>query len=238
MPEWRLTLFTLALLAGMIAAGFWQLQRADEKRGLVAQLIQAQNQAVVNIENIEKIDDRLAYRQVIAVGEFVADRKILIDNRMWAGKFGYHAVQPFVLDNTRKMILVNRGWIAGDPARRSFPDIDTPSGKQILRGHIYVPPGQAYILGEQIIEHWPVVLQALDFVLIESALKGELFPYSIRLEKDTVAAQQVDWKAVNQQPTKHTAYAVQWFCMTLALVLIYVWNSSNLNELLRRKSAN
>lgn len=237
-PEWRLTLFTAVLLSCMISAGFWQLQRAEEKRIIVAQLAQAQSQAAVNIEKLGRIDDSLAYRPVIAVGEFVADRKILIDNRLWAGKFGYQVVLPFILENSGKMILVNRGWIAGDPGRQSLPDIDVPAGKQTLRGRIYVPPGQAYILGEQKIDHWPAVLQALDFELIKSALKGELFPYSIRLEKDTVAALQVDWKVVNQQPEKHTAYAVQWFCMTAVLVLIYMWNSSNLRELLRRKNAN
>lgn len=237
-PEWRLTLFTAVLLPCMIAAGFWQLQRAEEKRDIVATLIQAQKQPPVNIEEFELINNSLAYRQITAVGEFVTDRKILIDNRLWSGKFGYHAVLPFILDNTQKMILVNRGWVAGDPARKSFPDIATPSGKQTIRGHIYVPPGEAYILGEQKIDHWPAVLQALDFELIASALKNELFPYSIRLEKDTVAALQVDWKVVNQQPEKHTAYALQWFCMSVALVLIYIWNSSNLGELLRRKSVN
>lgn len=233
--EWRLTLFAMLMVSGMVSLGFWQLDRAEDKREIAARLQAAQQVPPISIAELDSEGGTLAYRPVKVEGEFLTDRIIFIDNRLWAGKFGYEVVVPLVQTN-HQLVLINRGWVPGDPARQSLPEIDIPPGKLQLSAHVYVPPGEAYILGEQHIKSWPAVLQALDMKLIAAALKRELFPYSLRLEKDTVAALQIDWKIVNQQPGKHTAYAVQWFCMAFALMVIFVWHSSNLQDLLRGKS--
>ncbi|HBM82559.1 MAG TPA: SURF1 family protein, partial [Halieaceae bacterium] len=47
--EWRITLFTALLFPALIALGFWQLERADEKRELETQWAQRQSEAPVEL---------------------------------------------------------------------------------------------------------------------------------------------------------------------------------------------
>ena len=62
-----------------------------------------------------------------------------------------------------------------------------------------------------------------------------LYPYSVRLDADSPGALTVDWPLVNMAPEKHRAYAVQWFCMALALLLIFLWRSSNVGAWLKQR---
>jgi surfeit locus 1 family protein len=81
------------------------------------------------------------------------------------------------------------------------------------------------------------VLQALDMAavrpVLESRLGRELFPWSLRLAEGDRAAFEAGWPLANASPAKHTAYAVQWFSMAAALVLVFLLRSSNLWQLLR-----
>ena len=61
---------------------------------------------------------------------------------------------------------------------------------------------------------------------------GEVFPYVLRLDRESPAALTVDWRVVNVQPDKHTGYAVQWFAMAAVLAVFYILRSSNLWQLL------
>ena len=59
-------------------------------------------------------------------------------------------------------VLVNRGWVAGDPARLSCP-MCRGSRRGKSRGHVYVAPGSPYLLAEQQLEPgWPKRLQAVE----------------------------------------------------------------------------
>ena len=59
------------------------------------------------------------------------------------------------------------------------------------------------------------------------------FPYVVRLTPDSAGALLADWPLINTRPEKHTAYAVQWFLMALALLLLFVWRSSSTARRLR-----
>jgi len=45
------------------------------------------------------------------------------------------------------------------------------------------------------------------------------------------------WPVVNVSPAKHRGYAVQWFTMAAALIVFFVFRSSNLWALLRGKTS-
>ncbi len=53
---------------------------------------------------------------VEVAGRYDAGRQILIDNRVHAGRAGYHVVTPLVIEDGRA-VLVNRGFVPAGPTR-------------------------------------------------------------------------------------------------------------------------
>jgi surfeit locus 1 family protein len=242
-PEWRISLFTLIMLPLLVGLGFWQLQRAEEKVALLASWDQRQSQPPVPLEQVwEEPADQLAYLPVTVAGRFDAETYFLLDNRMHAGRFGYEVIGILNLDSNGSPVLVNRGWVAGDPARLSLPAVAPVKGRVELKGHVYVAPGTPFLLAEQEPgESWPKVVEALEMDKLRPLLDGgagdRLFSYPVRIDSGQPGALTVDWQVVNVSPDKHRAYAAQWFTMAAVLFAFYLLRSSNLWQILKSSSS-
>jgi surfeit locus 1 family protein len=240
--EWRTTVVSAVLLPMLLSLSWWQLQRADEKAAISAQWQQRQQEPARPLLEIDSTQAQdLAYLPVALRGEFVQDHYFLLDNRIHKGKFGYEVLAIMLLADSQRAVLVNRGWIAGDPSRQSLPDIDNIGGQQTVLGHIYVPPGAPYLLGESSPEPgWPKRVQAVEMDKLQMAFStvspATLFPYTVRIEPNSNNALTVGWQVVNTSPEKHTAYAVQWFAMAAALLILFVLRSSNIWQLVTRST--
>ena len=236
--EWRTTVLTLVLLPVMLSLGLWQLERADEKAAIGAHWEQRKLQPPVALPQVEaKAVAELKYLPVMLRGQFLANQYFLVDNRIYRGKFGYEVLGILQLEETGQPVLVNRGWIAGDSSRQSLPEVEAVSGLVTLTGHVYVAPGAPYLLADIDLEPgWPKRIQAIEMEKLKPAVEevagAPLFPYSVRIDSDQPAALTVDWQIINVSPEKHTAYAVQWFTMALALFIFFVLRSSNLWQVL------
>lgn len=241
-PEWRITLFTLLLVPLMVFLGFWQLQRADDKAALSAAWEQRQQRPPAPLPGLwGEPEEKLAYLPVELTGTFLQDEYFLLDNRIQDGRFGYEVVGIMRLAGSTRLALVNRGWIAGDPARLERPSVPLVSDSVSLSGHVYVAPGAPYLLAEQDLSGaWPKLIQALEMdkllPLLETSLEGEVFPYPVRINAGEPGSLFVDWQVVNISPAKHQGYAVQWFTMALFLAVFYLLRSTNLWQLARRSS--
>lgn len=240
--EWRTTALTLVLLPVLVALGFWQLQRADDKRAIAEVFEQRRGAAPVALATLwDAPAQDLAFRTVTVTGRFDPERYLLLDNRIREGRFGYEVVAVLAIAGSERAVLVNRGWVPGDPARRALPRIEQPAGLHTLSASVYVAPGEAYLLGEQALDgDWPIVLQALEMdkllPALERRLGQALYPRSLRVAPEDPTALRAGWPAVNVSPAKHTGYAVQWFCMAGVLLLVFLLRSSNLWQLLRRRT--
>jgi surfeit locus 1 family protein len=237
-PEWRITLFTVVLIPLMVGLGFWQLQRAEEKAALSASWEQRQAEGPVALSELwSEPPGSLAYRPVKLSGTFLQDQYFLLDNKIHGGRFGYEVVAILQLSGNGGTVLVNRGWIAGDPARLELPQVPVVAGQAELTGHVYVAPGAPYLLAEQQLQSgWPKRIQALEMdklaAPVNNASGGKLFPYPIRIDAGRPGALLVDWKVVNISPQKHQGYAVQWFSMATVLFIFYLLRCSNLFQLI------
>ena len=65
-------------------------------------------------------------------------RQILIDNKVAAGRAGFHVVTPLSLADGR-VVLVNRGWIAQTASRAVLPEAPPPPGVVTVQGRIAIP---------------------------------------------------------------------------------------------------
>ena len=155
-PEWRITLFTVLLVPLMVFLGFWQMQRAEEKIQLAASFEQQQLRPpaplVMGLATSDA--EALAYLPVHLSGRFRDQQYFLLDNRMNGGNYGNEVVAVFELAGGG-LALVNRGWVRADSSRQSLPAVAPVMGDVSLTVHIYVAPGEPYLLADQTLRSRP-----------------------------------------------------------------------------------
>lgn len=241
--EWRLTLLVVIMLPILVILGFWQLERAEEKRAISLQYALRSALPAMGIdelsqkmdgESLASLDDRrLDFSGVVTKGNY-----LLLDNRTRDGRFGYEVIAIVTAGTYR--VPLNLGWIPGDPTRRSLPQPALSTTEQDYSGRVYLGAGQGFMLGEQLLpESLPAVIQSYEAERFAQQLPlasgAVLLPVMVRIDENHPMAKRADWPVVNQSPEKHTGYAVQWFTMAAVLLIAFVLRSSNVLALVRRQ---
>lgn len=219
----------LLILALMISAGFWQLRRAEEKRAIaIEQAYRAEKQALVLTPSL--IDatglEKLRHRRSTAKGRYRSDKQYLLDNRTHHGVAGYEVLTPFRLRGSDVHVLVNRGWLPVGPDRRRLPDLGVSDALLLQQGVIVPPPAPGLSLGPSGYDNqdWPRVVQRVEMTRIQEQLGSPLLPFVVRLSKASENGYTRDWPSQpGLTPERHVGYAVQWFALAAALVVLCVW---------------
>ncbi|HEY9034198.1 MAG TPA: SURF1 family protein [Pseudomonadales bacterium] len=228
--DWKSALFTVILLPVLLSLGFWQLERADEKRAIQAQLTAWQHSEPLVVTNA---DDAVAhYRPVRLRGHFDPQRYFLLDNRTRQGKVGFEVIGLFQLSGG-DWFAVNRGWVAGSPDRSTLPAVNMPQGDMTIDGHAYWPQAGWQLKGAAASPQWPKITQTPMPAELQAMAGESIAPYLVRLAPESPAALVTQWQPMNTMPEKHTGYAVQWFLMAVALLVLFVLRNSNLAAWLR-----
>ena len=97
---------------GLIRLGIWQLDRASEKMALQAAMQQEQQKEAINIEDIIITrDGTIPNLHVTLAGEYINDKSFLLVPQSYNGQLGFGVITPFRLQNSNRIVLVDRGWI-------------------------------------------------------------------------------------------------------------------------------
>jgi surfeit locus 1 family protein len=209
------------MLPCLLSLGVWQVQRAGEKRQILDRVAARRSEAPITMEQLLR-RSQPAYSQLGLNGRYLPGQVILLDNRIYQGNFGYEVVMPFHTSGG-ELLLVSRGWVAGSLRREQLPELEPVSGNIELLGEVYVPLGEAFTLADSPLpEGWPKRIQVLDIGALAEMSGVEFYPYVVRLRPGSATAFDSYWQDVNILPEKHTAYAVQWFAMALALLVLYL----------------
>ena len=227
--HWNVKLIALcsALLPLTVAAGFWQLGRADEKRQLLATYEQRQRLDPVALTTVDPLADNQHLR-VVVTGWPDQAHQFLVDNRLRRGRAGYEILLPvrFAKDG---WLLVNRGWLPRAAGPDRIPEIPPVAESLTLVGYLYRASGVAPVLGpEEPAAGWPQVIQQPEPELLAGRLGRELFPYQLRLEESP--GFDADWPVAGLSPEQHLGYAVQWFGLSAVVVVLGVISNSNFPE--------
>jgi len=224
-PGWKMTLFTAALMPLLLTLGLWQLDREQEKLELQALHESRIKAAPVPVAQLDWVLDDLSFQPVVLTGQFDNDRYLLLDNRIHERQVGYEVLMPFTTKEGYHAII-NRGWIAQGMTREQLPEVAPVAGEVTIAGSVYVPLSEPFLLSdvqEAQTAEWPKVVQKIDMAAWNDTLKLTLLPYTIRIDQNSTAALSADWPTVNMEPEKHRGYAVQWFSMAAALMLMYAY---------------
>ena len=237
--EINLRLLTLGLvfLPILLALGFWQLDRADEKRRLleIHQAQQLLDPISLNSLNLEQLKSLIPFTKVQANAEIEEGIYWLLDNRINRGRVGYEVLQVAKVDGS--WLLINRGWVEGSFDRSVAPVVQLLSGEINLFGQIAQPSKNIMmadvpddqLMAERIVE--------IDLTKL-SAEFGHPVTGLVQLAAESQGALVTDWPTVNISPMKHQGYAFQWFSMAFALVVLLLVANTNLLTVLRQKTSN
>lgn len=218
-------LSTLIMLTVLLALGTWQVYRLQWKEDILARIAVAETAPPIPLERDSPRYTPASYTpapytKVSVTGRFQFDQSAQLgaevhDTR--AGPvMGFHQIVPLQLANDRT-ILVDRGWI---PQQRTAP-LDDPSGQVTVAG--YVRPGeksrwfsasddiatrQFYTLDPEVIGATVGAANVAPFALVAlGPAAAETYP---------VPAQHLP-----RPPNNHLSYAITWYGLAVALVIIF-----------------
>ncbi|MCW9048229.1 MAG: SURF1 family protein [Gammaproteobacteria bacterium] len=227
------SLITVALLYIMISLGFWQLDRAEYKANIQSLIESKQGTATISLDSIEKQEENWLYQPVFVSGKFDLQHQIYLDNQVNNMLAGYSVFTPLKISDDLA-ILVNRGWLPVGNSRANLPDISVTSEMLRIDGLLSHAPSKTLLLSDNVNSYlqWPAVLQYVDIIEIEKQLEYKLLPMIIIMDQSTQTKLQPLPVKINMRSEKHTAYAFQWFGLSLTLLIIYiVVNTKNTNKI-------
>jgi surfeit locus 1 family protein len=219
--RWLPTLALGAAAALCVALGFWQLDRAEEKRQQVSELARQALMPALALRPLEASAEPLRYRHLRATGTFEEAGQILIENRHHAGQTGYHVITPLRIDGGEVRVLVNRGWIPADAQGRPTP-APVPDGPRTVNGEAHIPAPPAIALtGSAGAAAWGNRWPYLTLDLYRGRFGFPVQPVVILMDPSEPDGFARSWPPEMPKEGMHLGYAVQWFAF--AAIALVVW---------------
>ncbi len=220
--QWQLSLLFLLFLPLLLRLGYWQLERAEEKQQLLTVYQQQRNLPAqkFSLSSTKKIAD---YQSIVLEGEYLHQYYWLLDNKPRSGKVGYEVIMPLKVEGG--IVLINRGWVVAPRLRGELPEITTPTETVKIQGYFYQASKNAIFVNTESdwLEQWPKRVLQLSVATAEQNINSAIYEKILRISSHSDGAFITDWPVINTLPEKHQGYAVQWFAMAIALLLLYLW---------------
>ena len=232
--NWKLSLAVLIFLPILVKLSYWQLERAEEKDALARNWQLQQSAPPIEFDSIDK-NSATSFQRVSIEGQFLGDQFWLKENQIHNGNIGYNVIMPFrALDGD--IIPVDRGWVKGSPLRDFVPEVPTPKAQLRISGTLVVPTDSKLIReAETSVKAWPHKILEVDIPVMRNQSNLDLYGRLLKIDVDSMGALDVYWQPINMSPAMHYGYALQWGLMAVVLVILYVFASTNLMELLRHR---
>ena len=208
-----------ATFAFLVSLGFWQLDRADEKRGIEASIKQANTGSV---ELIMEEGDLLnkEYYEVRLQGKYLSDKQFIYDNQIVNQVSGYYVLTPYALDGQSKAILINRGFIPWNGRRDKLADIFIEQDAREVKVQISKPIKRMELKPTDSGIGFPVLIQSIDLEEMGEIASVDFSKVIGLLDASSMEGFVRKWEPYTGSIEKHIGYAIQWFLMALVLAII------------------
>lgn len=226
----HLRLHPVPLAAGIAVAlltlqlGNWQTRRAAEKDAMQVRFRTAAEQPSAPLGPGLPSE----WQQVTLRGTWLPERSILLDNRVYHGRPGFHVLTPLRMAGQGGIVLVNRGWIPAGHDRRSLPAVSTPPGDVIVEGRVRLPGARPFTLGDESAAPSGAPWQTLDLARFRTVTGLAVSDFHVQQSGTAPDGLVRDWPEPYAGVERHRAYAVQWYslaALAALLTLWYVWNA-------------
>jgi surfeit locus 1 family protein len=218
------TLAAIAMVALTVSLGRWQERRAAEKMERQALLESRMKAPRLALTGAGAKAEDLLFRRIGVRGSYLAAGQIFVDNRIHAGRAGFHVITPLAIKGSDALVLVNRGWVARSAAYPEPPVVAVPEGEQAVEGLATLPPARFLELSPDSVTG--SVWQNLSISRYAGKVRRPVLPVVL------LAPPAPGLSAVTEAPDagieKHREYALTWF--SLAATVIALWIGLNLRR--------
>lgn len=193
-----------------VVLGLWQLNRAEQKRELAAQLAARSAAEPLEIGDALLDADAARYRRVAVRGQFESVGQIFIENRHYAGQVGFHVVTPLKIAGSERRVLVNRGWV---PTMHA----GIPDGPVVVHGVADVPSAPALVLhgSDEAARQWGQRWPYLTLGLYSAVASYPVQPIVVLQDPADPNGFARYWPREFPKEGMHLGYALQWFAFAL-----------------------
>ncbi|MCL5050117.1 MAG: SURF1 family protein, partial [Firmicutes bacterium] len=226
-------LITLLAIAILVKLGFWQIDRGQEKQRIIDRHEHAAVYTDLSPATFAELADA-ADSEIEFQGQIQTFPLFLVDNQIQQGRTGYHVlalVRPNQVNNW--LVPVNFGWVPADFDRSVLPDIELPASDIKVQGRIRVPAARPFMLQEQDFSgleganvhriQYPELDKLSD--ALSSILSESLAQFIVLQDPQAELGYVREWPVVVMPPHRHYAYAMQWFGLALAALIVFVFAS-------------
>ncbi len=215
------TLIALPLILLCLALGSWQLQRLHWKEGLIAQRDAALAAPPAAPPQTLEEARALALHRIVLDGVFLYDREILMHAIGPKGGIGFDVITPLRTPDGR-IVFVDRGFVPSELADAARRQQSEPTGTVRVIGRLFLPsPAGLFVPANRPDRNeW----FHIDLPMMAKADRlPDPAPFYIKAEASQNAA---GWPlartALPELPNNHLQYAVTWFALAFAGLVIYL----------------
>ena len=220
MKRFKLKILIFAIFFAPItfSLGVWQINRANEK----IDILDSYNN-LLNSDSVPLKSNLKNWQPVETVGEF---KELIIyeDNAILDGKAGYKIYHLFE-NSDGSNIFIHRGFIQRNIVKNDLPEVAVPTGKVVLKGKVLQKTNNSFINNVEEIDLR--IIQEFDINHLKerfSALENmDVYSYLFNLDAEDQAKFSVIEKPVNMSANKHIGYAIQWFGLCVALIILTIY---------------
>ena len=216
----KILIFAIIFVPITISLGLWQIERANEKKVIISNYDKLLVSTPIALQKEQPLEN---WQPIETVGAY-QDLVIYEDNAINSGKAGFKVYHLFQ-NGDGTFIFVHRGFIERNLIKNNLPRIDTPVGKKNILGTTLFKQNNTFV--KNIEESDIRIIQEFNTpALIEKfpILKDRyLHPFLFNLDvRDADKFQPIE-KPVNMTATKHIGYAIQWFGLCAALIILTIY---------------
>lgn len=212
-------------LAGFIGLGFWQLERAAEKRQLLAAYATSATAPAMTLAQAREHVGEGVLPRIKVSGRFDNLHAWLLDDQVRNGQRGRLAFSLFLPDDGAQPLLVNQGFLAfrDDGSMPELPEL--ADNRVTLEGLYGSAPESGLRMGGNALPGqttWPKLTIYIDTAEIGEDLGRSIDRGVLLLDAEPGSIFFRQWMPQIIPPEKHLGYAFQWFCFALASFVIFI----------------
>jgi len=212
---------------GLLSLSYWQFQRGEEKKALLAAAEHNAQQPEWNINTTPLAQlPTPSFTKMTLTGHYHPAQQFLLDNQIVENKLGVRVITPFSFkDVTGQMqtVLVDRGFIADGGQRTPLPPFTTPTNSETLHGQTFIPSQNPFIRDSTLLEgkNSPWRIQSIRIAAVEAWLKTPLLPFVLTLSSGEPGGFVIVPKTVTvMTPARHIGYAFTWLGLALTWIVL------------------
>ena len=216
----KILIFAIIFVPITISLGVWQIERANEKKLIIANYDKLLVSAPIALQKNQMLNN---WQPIETTGTY-EDTIVYEDNAINNGKAGFKVYHLFRNDDGT-FIFIHRGFIERNLIKNNLPEVEIPTEKKSIYGTTLFKQNNTFV--KNIEESDSRIIQEFNTsLLIERypMLKDKyLHPFLFNLDIRDVNKYQPIEKPVNMTASKHIGYAIQWFGLCAALIILTIY---------------